>query len=42
MIIQKDKLKVMIFATRVKMGNKAGSDALEQMKAFHIDIVALV
>lgn len=26
MIIQKDKLKVMIFSTREEMGNKAGSD----------------
>ncbi len=29
MIIQKDKLKVMIFDTREEMGNKAGSDAAQ-------------
>ncbi len=29
MTIQKDKLKVMIFATREEMGNKAGSDAAD-------------
>ena len=32
MIIQKDKLKVMIFATREEMGNKAGSDAAQCIK----------
>lgn len=32
MIIQKDKLKVMIFETRTEMGNKAGSDIAECIK----------
>lgn len=32
MIIQKDKLKVMIFDTREEMGNKAGSDAAQCIK----------
>ena len=32
MIIQKDKLKVMIFATREEMGNKAGGDVAQCIK----------
>ena len=32
MIIQKDKLKVMVFETREEMGNKAGSDAAQCIK----------